>query len=224
MKRNGSNGRHNGAGRHGKNGRNGKKPTATGSGAQPLANKPQSAAPKAVDDEMLRVLALDARRDGASYRAIATTMTAQLAVQFAAGEITEARVITKDVAHKLVVDALTDLRAVNAETADHVRTLEIERLDKWTAKLSASVKADYPRTIDTLLRIAERRAKLLGLDAETSQKLRLVGAGDGPIEITAVDARTLLRDRLGKLQESMRIEAPALPAPSVLPATAKPES
>jgi len=49
--------------------------------------------------------------------------------------------------------------------ADDYRRIELERLDKMT--LSLFTRRNDPRTADTLLRIMERRAKLLGLDSPT---------------------------------------------------------
>lgn len=185
--RNGHNG--NGNGRHNGNGQNGKR-------ARPLKDKQQEASPKDVDDEILRIQALELRRTGASYRAIATAMTNDMTVRGTP------RVISKDVAHRLVIEGLRDLREHNAETLDEVRRLELERLDYWTMKLQTGEKASTPRTVDTLLRIQERRARLQGLDAPT----RIAGADGGPIELAVIDARSLLRERLDALRKAMQGE------------------
>lgn len=179
---------HNGNGRNGANG-NGKPR------GKPLREKPQHAAPKAVDDELLRVMALQLRRDGASYRTIAHAMTVEMQKQG------HDRTIDKNVAHRLVVEALNELREQNAESAEHVKQIEIERLDIWTQRLATSKNANTPRTIDTLLRIQERRARLLGLDAP---KKTLLGGIDGsPIGLELTDARSAVRARLDGLRKAL---------------------
>ena len=51
------------------------------------------------------------------------------------------------------------------EGAEHLRTLEALRLDEIQAKIwDKAIAGDY-RAVDRVLRIMERRAKLLGLDA-----------------------------------------------------------
>lgn len=79
-------------------------------------------------------------------------------------------------AHKAVMSALTHTLQ---EPADNLRQIEVARLDKmllalWPKVLKADVAA-----IDRALRIAERRARLLGLDAPTRQEL--TGAEGGPM-------------------------------------------
>lgn len=191
---------------HGSNG-NGKR-RANGKHNVPLSRKDQQAAPKDVDDELLRTMALELRREGASYRTIASEMTKQLAKQG------KERTIDKNVAHRLVVEALNDIRSTNAESAEVVKQLEIERLDVWTMRLNASEKRNTPRTIDTLLRIAERRARLLGTDAP--KKIGLGGLDGGPLDIAFVDSRVAIREKLDALRRTMQPVAavPVPPAPT----------
>lgn len=185
-------------------GKNGQHSNGNGNGkgrGKPLAQKPQHASPKAIDDEMLRVMALQLRRDGASYRTIAQVMNAELKKQFENGQLSELRTIQKDTAHRLVLEALNEVKTANAESAEQVKLLEVERLDIWLQRLSSSKNANTPRTIDTMLRIQERRARLLGLDAPKKQ---LLGGIDGnPIELELTDARSVVRNRLKGLQESL---------------------
>ncbi len=69
-------------------------------------------------------------------------------------------------AHKAVATAL---RKTLQEPADEVRSLEIERLDELLMSIwQYRMKPDY---LDRVLKIMERRAKLLGLDAPTKQDL-----------------------------------------------------
>lgn len=93
--------------------------------------------------------ALELRKAGASYQAIAD------ALGFKA----------KSRAHALVMEGLEDLEATVRESAADLRRMEMERLDAIT--LSLWKGRGNPRVADTLLRISERRARLTGLDAPT---------------------------------------------------------
>lgn len=228
------------SGRHNGNGR----PT-NASGKQHahrngLRRRNQPAAPKDVDDEMLRALALDLRRDGASYRRIAEALTRQLrldalvaigvkrddapklldnaAAQRTAAQqsaIDSARSIGKDIAWRLVIEALTQMRKENTENADELRQIELERLDDYVDRLNANAerRAD-PRTVDTLLRVGESRRKLLGLDAEVSTRLRLIGADGGAVEIALLmrDAREAVRTKLNRLATAISAATPIVVA------------
>jgi Trp operon repressor len=65
------------------------------------------------------------------------------------------------------------------ERGDYVRTyreVESERLDEWQAKLLTTLEMtsdvdDQKKMFDVLLKISERRAKLLGLDAPVKQEV-----------------------------------------------------
>jgi hypothetical protein len=54
--------------------------------------------------------------------------------------------------------------------ADEVRKMELDRLDRWLEKLDAQIQDDeaagrVARNIEVAVKVAERRAKLLGIDA-----------------------------------------------------------
>lgn len=78
--------------------------------------------------------------------------------------------------HSLVKQALSDLWVENAE---ELRKLELERMDRMFAGLVREVREfgersvlggaydGFPAAINAALKILERRAKLLGLDAPT---------------------------------------------------------
>lgn len=59
----------------------------------------------------------------------------------------------------------TALRATLREPAAELRTLEVERLDELLKGLWATATAGDTTAVDRVLKIMERRAKLLGLDA-----------------------------------------------------------
>ncbi|MBP8128480.1 MAG: helix-turn-helix domain-containing protein [Candidatus Hydrogenedentes bacterium] len=85
-------------------------------------------------------------------------------------------------AWKLVKREFDRLNAATRETAHQVRQLELDRLDALHEALWPSAKSGNTQAIFAALRIMERRAKLLGLDAPT--KLGLEGANG---EITTED-------------------------------------
>jgi len=70
------------------------------------------------------------------------------------------------------------LKKTLQEPADELRTLELERLDSMLLPMMAQAKKGNQGAVDRVLRIMERRAKLLGLDAPTKQEI--TGAGGGP--------------------------------------------
>ena len=77
----------------------------------------------------------------------------------------------KSRAYELVMEGLADLEALSKESAEELRRVELERLDAMT--LSLWEERSNPRVTDSLLRISERRARLLGMDAP--QKLEHSG-------------------------------------------------
>jgi hypothetical protein len=103
--------------------------------------------------------ALELRKAGATYQMIAD----QLGYAHAKG------------AHKAVESAL---KATLREPAEAVRELELVRLDAMLLALWRRVQQGDERAINTALRIDERRAKLLGLEAPALSALSLV-----PIEM-----------------------------------------
>ena len=82
-----------------------------------------------------------------------------------------------------VDNALTGARRAEADQVERLVTLEVERLDgllrvAWPLAMAGNLKA-----IDTVLRIAERRARLMGLDAATRSEVRVLSDGvDAEIE------------------------------------------
>lgn len=68
-------------------------------------------------------------------------------------------------AYQLVRGALAMLTDNATEGAEHLRALEAMRLDELQVKVwEKAIGGDY-KAVDRVLRIMERRAKLLGLDA-----------------------------------------------------------
>ena len=90
--------------------------------------------------------ALELRKAGASYEQIAEMLGYR----------------SKSGAYKAVSLALRDLLR---EPADSVRKLELSRLDDMLMGIWPRVRSGDVLAIDRALKLAERRAKLLGLDA-----------------------------------------------------------
>jgi hypothetical protein len=63
--------------------------------------------------------------------------------------------------------------------ADEVRTLELERLDRFLSYLWAAIEQGDPVAIDKGLKIMDRRAKYLGLDAPIKQQVEVTNYEGG---------------------------------------------
>ena len=94
-----------------------------------------------------RLIALELRKAGATYQKIAEHLGVPLTT--AAYYVTSA------------------MRALVAEPARELRDLEVARLDDMLLSVWPQVRQGNLGAIDRVLRIMERRAKLLGLDAPT---------------------------------------------------------
>jgi hypothetical protein len=73
--------------------------------------------------------------------------------------------ISRSGAYQTVQAALEEIRQHYRETAHEVISLELERLDEMTRALESKVGYGDATSIAAALRVMERRAKLLGLDA-----------------------------------------------------------
>jgi hypothetical protein len=78
----------------------------------------------------------------------------------------------------LVRKALDELVQHCQDTAERVRQLELYRMDR--IRLALDPKKSDPRVADALIRIAERVARLHGLDAP--QRIEASGPEGGPIQ------------------------------------------
>ena len=92
--------------------------------------------------------ALELRRAGGTYEAIAERLGYQ----------------TRNGAHRAVARALARNPAADA---DAVRELETDRLDRLLVAVWPVALKGEPKAVDQVLKIAERRARLLGLDVPT---------------------------------------------------------
>lgn len=96
-----------------------------------------------------RARAVELRKAGATYEQIGQQLG-----------------ITRQSAHAHVVEAMRQVAQETSETAADVIQLELARLDQMLTGLWAQARQGVPVAVDRVLRIMERRARLLGLDAE----------------------------------------------------------
>ena len=78
------------------------------------------------------------------------------------------------------------LKKTLQEPADELKKLELERLDAAQLAIYNSVKQGNLGAVDRLLRVMERRARLLGLDGP--ERKELSGPDGEPVRIQAVGA------------------------------------
>lgn len=113
-----------------------------------------------------RMNALEMRKSGSTYE-----------------KIGDALGISSQAAYQHVVKALQAIREKTNEAADEVRTLEITRIDTMIGVLWPRVlKGDY-LAMDRVIKLMERRSKMLGLDAPTKSDI----TSDGIVTINFVD-------------------------------------
>ena len=96
--------------------------------------------------------------------------------------------MTPEGARQAVIRGLDRIRGHTDELAVEVRAQEAARLDRICETLSrladdAADEATALAVIDRLLKVQDRRARLLGLDL---QRVELTGANGGPIQIAAI--------------------------------------
>jgi hypothetical protein len=110
-------------------------------------------------------------------------------------EIGEAMGVSTTRAYELVDMAL---KQTIHETADKVRQMELRRLDKMTPKMMEFAVQGDPKAVDSVIKIMDRRAKLLGLDGPS--KHEHTGKDGGPIEtkVNGDSARSALVEALAK--------------------------
>jgi hypothetical protein len=105
----------------------------------------QAALPQEVERQVSIGKALELRIGGANYRQIANLLK-----------------VSVGTAHAYVNEGLEQLRDANGEAFEQLRLIEVARLDSMLVSLWS--KRGNPRVADTILRVSERRARLLGLD------------------------------------------------------------
>jgi orotate phosphoribosyltransferase-like protein len=125
--------------------------------------------PAAAEDALIqqrRLEALDLRKAGFTYRAIATQLK-----------------VTHETARSDVMTALKQLSdRQDTETAEY-RNLELERLDRMMLAVWSDAIKGHLGAVDRVLKISERRARLMGLDAPVKQELSGLNGSELVIKI-----------------------------------------
>jgi hypothetical protein len=126
--------------------------------------------------------ALELRIAGASYRVIANHLG-----------------ISKSAAHEYVGAAIRELELGNSDLAKELLQIELERLDQMLIALWP--KRAEPRVVDSILRLMERRARMLGTDAPVDMRLGGIPGG-APIlsQSHELDLSKLSVEQLGQLE------------------------
>lgn len=109
----------------------------------------QAALPQEVERQVSIGKALELRIGGANYRQIANALK-----------------VSVGTSHAYVNEGLQQIRDSNVEAFEQLRLIEIARLDSLLIALWS--KRGNPRVGDSILRVSERRARLLGLDVGSS--------------------------------------------------------
>lgn len=126
--------------------------------------------------EARRQRAFEMRRGGGSYRAIGAALG-----------------VSHEIARQDVAAIMEQVNAESREMAAEYRSIQIERLDAmltaiWPRALKANPENPQAQmaAVDRVLRIEERRAKLLGLDAP--QAVDLSTPSDRPFTVRVIFA------------------------------------
>lgn len=128
----------------------------------------QKTKPETIEAKQRAVLALEARKEGKTFAQIAE----------------EVGYNSPQAAHDAVKRALD---AMIREPAESVRRLELERLDTLWQIQYLNAQAGDVQAMAACMRIMERRAKLLGLDAPTKVESKTeVTNTDGVLVVGAV--------------------------------------
>jgi DNA-binding CsgD family transcriptional regulator len=95
---------------------------------------------------------------------------------YTCAKIGQALGISGSAANQTLCRALARLEAQSKESAADYRRIQLERLDGMlTAMWKPAINGD-PQAVDRVLKIEERRSKLLGLDApeKTTETLKII--------------------------------------------------
>lgn len=141
----------------------------------------QAAGPDQIAVEEWRLRALDKRKEGKNFRQIAKEL----------GE--EGGPVSLSRAYELVVEALNDIRTACKETAQDIRDVEVMRCDQMIEELFRRLtdtgaggngkrqvsNRTAARLVDSILRIQDRKARYLALDAP--KRIEATGANGSPL-------------------------------------------
>lgn len=133
-----------------------------------MGKKPSRTSPRAIRGRELENKAMQLRKAGASFQAIADALG-----------------VSKTGAYKAVNRVLDKLDYDTDEHARRMVKLELERLDEFFLGVYPRARKGDDKAISSALKIMERRARYLGLDAPTpvehSVERRTLDALLGPL-------------------------------------------
>lgn len=139
---------------------------------RPLPGKKEAAAER-------RITALELRKAGATYQAIGKKLG-----------------ISEGQAHKDVAYMLNKLSEQERAVATDLRQLQLERLDTALFAIANQVRQGHLGAIDRMLKIEERRAKLLGLDAPAKVASEVKAEVAQTVAIAGVDYSNMSAEEL----------------------------
>lgn len=89
-------------------------------------------------------------------------------------EIGERLGCSEATAYRSVIRYLERTADENAESREHLRQIEVGRLDVWLLKLDPAREEGDAKAIEVSLKLSERRARLLGLDDAKPAQVNIV--------------------------------------------------
>lgn len=87
-------------------------------------------------------------------------------------------------ARKMVLRIMADIAVEHKEKVEQLRELEVRRLDRLLMRVWSDAQGGNAQAQNTVLRIMERKAKLLGLDMPV--QMEVASPGGGPLRVTEV--------------------------------------
>jgi hypothetical protein len=99
----------------------------------------------------------------------------------------------------------TALRDIPRESAERLKVLELDRLDKMQAILAKQVNEGHLGAVDRWLKIMEHRAKLLGIYAPEKQQVAVSGGMTvihSPVPQDEVTGGSLVKNRMASVEPS----------------------
>jgi hypothetical protein len=157
-------------------------PSAVRPGRRRRAGAVSSNTPAKIAAHERRLRALDLRRDGHSYREIARQLGW-------ADHHSASRAVSR---------ALRE--SVPREVVDEVRRIELERLDALFVPMFLQATSGNRLAVDRCLRIMERRAALVGLDAPIQVHQTVITEGDFERAIRELNAEADALESAGRLR------------------------
>ena len=111
--------------------------------------------------------------------------------------------------HNHIFDQLSSWRDMTQEMSNELRELEVQRLDEFLRALWPKIQSGNPRAIETALKVSERRAKLLGLDAPEKREVTVDASVQSLTHTELVSEYARLGLPLTNEQEILSYQLPA---------------